>query len=309
MDRSYFSLLPLDVLAGIFGRVAPKDLRNIGDSQLVANVRKLNEYWRYLTETFMGIELAPRDHYSWKSVHKQLKKCKLSMIELAKFGGEEAISILLENERVALAIDDEYAIVIAIRHRNTAAVKLLLGDSRVNPAMFDNLTIKFASDCGSLEIVQLLLQDARVDPSAGQSRAIGVAALKGNLSVVELLLKDWRVDPSGEKNLAIRFASYNGHSEVVKVLLRDKRVDPSAENNESLVRACEWMFPVMSSDDEVESQETNNIKDFIEIRERGFLETIRLLHGDERVRSTCNLNLLVANAKNSKIVDLLLSYY
>ena len=76
--------------------------------------------------------------------------------------------------------------------------KLLLADQRVAPAANNNKAIREASRYGQTKVVRLLLKDSRVDPSDKNNDAIGWASRYGQSKIVRLLLLDHRVNTSNE---------------------------------------------------------------------------------------------------------------
>jgi ankyrin repeat protein len=98
-------------------------------------------------------------------------------------------------------------------------VRLLLTDQRVNPAANDNYSIKWAARNGHLDIVRLLLADQRVNPAVEGNEAIRKASRNGHLDIVRLLLADQRVNPAEIDNYAIKYAARNKHTQIVQLLL------------------------------------------------------------------------------------------
>jgi len=131
----------------------------------------------------------------------------------------------------------------AVRDNNVKLVKILLQDDSVNPATEDNEAIRLASIYGYTEIVKLLLQDDRVNPADNNNAAIGAAASLGRIDTVKLLLEHPKVNPAGDHNYAIRHAAEYGRTDVVKLLLQDPRVNPADENNHAIKWAVTKNYP------------------------------------------------------------------
>ena len=103
-------------------------------------------------------------------------------------------------------------------------VKLLLEDNRVNPADDNNSAIQWASKKGHYNVVKLLLRDNSINPADDNNWAIQLASRYGHYNVVKLLSKNNRVinfvKISDDNNLAILWASFYGHYNVIKLLLK-----------------------------------------------------------------------------------------
>lgn len=73
-------------------------------------------------------------------------------------------------------------------------MEVLLMDQRVDPAAQNQEVICWAAEGGRVEAVQILLKDPRVDPAAWNNKPVREAARRGHLEVLKLLLADLRVD-------------------------------------------------------------------------------------------------------------------
>ena len=82
----------------------------------------------------------------------------------------------------------------AVTLNNVDALKVLLADERINPAANNNFAIRRASQNGHVAVVKVLLADKRVDPTAHDNYAIRWASLNSHLEIVKLLLADNRID-------------------------------------------------------------------------------------------------------------------
>jgi ankyrin repeat protein len=134
-------------------------------------------------------------------------------------------------------VEHRAAIRYASKNGHDKVIELLLKNDKVDPAADNNFAIRCASANGHVKVVEALLKDGRADAAADQNFAIRCASQNGHVEVVQLLLNDGRVDPSAENNFAIRCASQNGHDKVVQLLLKDERVDPAADDNFAIQKA------------------------------------------------------------------------
>ena len=88
----------------------------------------------------------------------------------------------------------------SIENSDIENVRLLLKDNNVNPADEQNWAIRYTSVFGYINFVKLLLKDKRVDPSDYANYAITHAYKNGHLNVVKLLWKDIRVKNTLQEN-------------------------------------------------------------------------------------------------------------
>jgi ankyrin repeat protein len=134
----------------------------------------------------------------------------------------KVLSLLLEDDRIDLAMLSFSPIIAAVRNRHLDTLKVLLKDGRCDPGL---VAIQLASIRNYVEIVEALLQDPRVNPNTG---AFPRAAYFGHTELVEIFIHNPRLDPASEHNRAIRNAARMGNSNIVKVLLalQTRGVDP-----------------------------------------------------------------------------------
>ena len=163
-----------------------------------------------------------------------------SLVNAARKGSAGLVDILLQ--RADQSAKMGRVLTVAAKKGHASIVKLLLADERVDPAADDNEAFREAAAKGHVEVIRLLLADKRVDPAACGNVAFREAAAKGHIEVVKLLLADKRVDPSTRFNVAFREAAGKGHAEVVRLLLTDKRVNPAARDNEAIRLAAKRRY-------------------------------------------------------------------
>jgi ankyrin repeat protein len=192
----------------------------------------------YLSYSFFYKKIYKKFYKNILLIKKMVTTAYNTLINACKDGHVDVVKLLLNNDRVDPAADDNDAIQWACRNGHEKVVELLLADGRADPAADNNFAIYWACREGHDKVVKLLVADGRVDPAADNNMAIHWACRKGYDKVVKLLLADGRADPAADNNMAIRKASQNGRVKVVKLLLEDRRVDPAADNNEAIQWAC-----------------------------------------------------------------------
>ena len=95
-----------------------------------------------------------------------VKECLRNVIDLKKlFKYDEYVIISLLNELGKIE-DVDVVFEKAVENDYVEVVELLLKDERVNPAAEDDYAIGVAAKNGHEKVVELLLKDKRVDPAA-----------------------------------------------------------------------------------------------------------------------------------------------
>ena len=97
-------------------------------------------------------------------------------------------------------MNKQYEFNNAIDINDQDVIKLLIKDNEVDPALDDNFAIRCSSRNGNLNVVKLLLKDNRVDPSALFNFAIYNADRNKFTNIVKLLWNDKRVKNTLEED-------------------------------------------------------------------------------------------------------------
>lgn len=149
----------------------------------------------------------------------------------------EILKVLLKDERIDPAYDNNYNIIFASELGLEDTVELFLKDKRIDPSAQGNKSMQKAVGYNRPEVVKLLLNDSRVSPNISGYQPISVACRYGYLDVVKLLLNDDRVDPSVGDDCPLYVSAKYDDIDVMKLLLNDKRVDPTTRNNYAVKKA------------------------------------------------------------------------
>jgi hypothetical protein len=200
-----------------------------------------------------------------------LKQSKLEFCyEYATFHGSlKATELFITDERLDLAIDDNYAIRMSSANGHVDIVKLLLKNSRIDPGALFDYPLRMATENNYEEVVDLLLDDPRVDFMNAESEAVITSIKKDYLSIfkkflmkldtvlathpilyemiattsaygrLEMLRELYEYFPTDSKsyvhfNQILLCAVENGHVLVVMFLLDDFRADPNYNREEMI---------------------------------------------------------------------------
>lgn len=120
-------------------------------------------------------------------------------------------------------------------------VEALLQYGNINPSINNNQALIEAIKNGNFGVVVLLLGDG-IDPSINDNEAIITAVLKGKSHIITLLMGDKRVDPSARDNQCIITAILNNDKRSVQALMVDSRVDPLVNGGHYIDYAIQHNF-------------------------------------------------------------------
>jgi hypothetical protein len=116
----------------------------------------------------------------------------------------------------------------AVLDNDLKNIKLLLNNPKVDICYDKNYAISTACQLGYIDIVKLLLEDGRADPSDKKNFAIGLAAEGGYIDIVKILLNDKRVNPTDVQNYAIRRTTDEA---MIQFLWNEPRIHNSLRND------------------------------------------------------------------------------
>lgn len=219
-----------------------------------------------------------------------------AIIHAAEENNIELMTLLLSDERVNPATNEDEPLFICFRLYNLECARLLMKHPKVDGKQFllwaakegsvpllkfaieeqqippqskQQEAIKIAVEFGRMEAVSYMLSFPKVNPSTDKNYCIWMASGEGYEDIVRRLLDDVRVDPGAEKNRAIRIAAKHGYANIVDILLRDRHVDPTDEDNDAIRQANRKghvrVVNLLLNDGRAERKDPNIVRELLSI--------------------------------------------
>jgi hypothetical protein len=134
----------------------------------------------------------------------------------------EAVRVLLQSNKIKPDVGD--CIMKSVTLNRLTILKYLLEDSRFNPAVNNNSALITAVKYVNKDIVIVLLENPNIDPSSQDNEAIVIAGKIFDIDILAALLANPKVDPTARNNQAVINAVKHGNYDAIKILLNDVRV-------------------------------------------------------------------------------------
>lgn len=228
------------------------------------------------------IEAIKQNNLSVLSTNLKLSKLHFCYKYATTYGYTDAVKILLENDQINPAIDNNDAIKVASKNGHIAIVEILLANNKVDPTVLYNYPLRTAAEHNHIDIFKMLLADPRTDATDAHNEALITAIRLANIDIIKILLTHLT-----EKN------------KLADILLHECLLVATEQGYFDIVKFLYELFPSAPS----QYLRLNEI--LCMAVQHNHIEIIKLLLQDYRSDPTFNKSIMLESTKNKQILRLL----
>lgn len=167
------------------------------------------------------IDAIKQNNLSILSTDIKLSKLYFCYNYAVTYGHTSVVKLLLTNDNIDPAIDNNNAIKIASKKGYIDIVKNLLATNNINPAVLNNYPIRTSAENNHIDVLKILLSDSRTDVTDAHNEAFITSIRLANTDIIKLLLshlteKGKLSDLLLHEGLLV--ATENGHIDIVNFL-------------------------------------------------------------------------------------------